>query len=493
MQAGARDFAFVEPLLFERGAPGRCGASLPRHEFSDVDANQYFGPLARESQAPLPELSEPEVVRHYVRLSRSNFSIDTGMVPLGSCTMKYNPKVNEWAARLPGFARLHPYSPEDLVQGALEVMHRLATNLAEICGLDQVSLQPAAGAQGELSALMMIRGYHQSQGRSPKKVLIPDTAHGTNPASCALSGLEAKPFVVGDSGIITLESLAPHIDNDVAAIMLTNPNTVGLFEQRLHEVAALVHDHGGLVFGDGANLNAVMGKTRPGDLGVDIMQFNLHKTFTTPHGGGGPGSGPVAYKNLLAEFAPTPVVAQRQDGSFYLDFDRPKSVGRVRSFYGNFGMMVRAYAYIREMGAAGLALATELAVLNANYLRKRMGVTWEIAYDQVCMHEFLASDKHLRHTGVTTLDIAKRLMDYGFHAPTVYWPLVVKGAMLIEPTETESKDTLDQFVEAMADISAQALSDAQALKKAPCNTRLRRLDETQAARKPRLRWRQAKA
>jgi glycine dehydrogenase subunit 2 len=493
MQVGARDFAFVEPLLFERGAPGRCGASLPRHEFADVDANQYFGDLARESQAPLPELSEPEVVRHYVRLSRANFAIDTGMVPLGSCTMKYNPKVNEWAARLPGFARLHPYSPEDMVQGALEVMYRLAINLAEICGLDQVSLQPAAGAQGELSALMMIRAYHQAQGRSPKKVLIPDTAHGTNPASCALSGLEAKPFVVGDSGIITLESLAPHIDNDVAAIMLTNPNTVGLFEQRLHEVAALVHDHGGLVFGDGANLNAVMGKTRPGDLGVDVMQFNLHKTFTTPHGGGGPGSGPVAYKNLLAEFAPSPGVARRQDGSFYLDFDRPKSVGRVRSFYGNFGMMVRAYAYIREMGAAGLALATELAVLNANYLRKRMGDTWEIAYDRLCMHEFLASDKHLRHTGVTTLDIAKRLMDYGFHAPTVYWPLVVKGAMLIEPTETESKDTLDQFVEAMADISAQALNDAQTVKKAPCNTRLRRLDETQAARKPRLRWRQAKA
>ncbi len=489
LNTGTRDFAFVEPLLFEQGARGRCGASLPNNEFGQVDVDAYFGELARGSQAELPALSEPEVIRHFVRLSRGNFAIDTGMVPLGSCTMKYNPKVNEWAARLPGFAKAHPYSPVECVQGALEIMYQLERLLAEICGMDRVSLQPAAGAQGELTGLMMIRAYHQAQGRAPKKVLIPDTAHGTNPASCALSGLEAKPFAVGETGIIRLESLISYMDNDVAAIMLTNPNTVGLFETHLHEIAAFVHEHGGLVYGDGANLNAVMGKARPGDLGVDVMQFNLHKTFTTPHGGGGPGSGPVAFKQKLADFAPTPVISHATDRGYYFDFDRPKSVGRLRSFYGNFGMMVRAYAYIREMGAAGLTQATELAVLNANYLRACMQKTWEVAFDQLCMHEFLASDRHLKQTGVTTLDIAKRLMDYGFHAPTVYWPLVVKGAMLIEPTETESKSTLDQFVTAMSEISQQALKEPEMVKKAPHSTRLRRLDETQAARRPKLRWR----
>ncbi|MCB9666834.1 MAG: aminomethyl-transferring glycine dehydrogenase subunit GcvPB [Myxococcales bacterium] len=489
MAFDVRDFGFVEPLLFEQGAKGRCGASLPYNDFEAVDALNYYGKLARATPAALPELSEPEVVRHYVRLSRGNFAIDTGMVPLGSCTMKYNPKVNEWAARLAGFAQLHPYSPEQHIQGALLLMHQLERSLAEICGMDHVSLQPAAGAQGELTGLMMIRSYHQDRGRSPKKVLIPDTAHGTNPASCALSGLEATPFVVGDSGIITAESMAPYIDDDVAAIMLTNPNTVGLFETHLHEVADLVHERGGLVYGDGANLNAIMGKTRPGDFGVDIMQFNLHKTFTTPHGGGGPGSGPVAFKSPLRDFAPLPVLLSSEERGYYFDYDRPRSIGRVRSFFGNFGMMVRAYAYIREMGSLGLSRATELAVLNANYLRACMARTWTVAFNQLCMHEFLASDKHLRPTGVTTLDIAKRLMDYGFHAPTVYWPLVVKGAMLIEPTETESKDTLDRFVSAMEEISEQANKDAAVLKSAPHTTRLRRLNETQAARQPRLRWR----
>jgi glycine dehydrogenase subunit 2 len=410
------------------------------------------------------------------------------MYPLGSCTMKYNPKVNEWAARLPGFVNLHPYMPDELVQGALELMWRLERGLAEVCGMDRVSLHPAAGAQGELIGLMMIRAYHQAHGRDPKKVLVPDTAHGTNPASCALNGLQAVPFPVGEEGIVSTAAIAPFVDDEVAAIMITNPNTVGLFETHIPSIAELVHGKGGLVYGDGANLNALMGKARPGDLGIDVMQFNLHKTFTTPHGGGGPGCGPVGYKSLLDPHAPVPVVEKR-NGRYMLDYEsRPASIGRLRSFQGNFGMMVRAYAYLREMGAEGLREATELAVLNANYLRARLGETWHVPYDTTCMHEVVISDRHLKDTGVTTMDVAKRLMDHGFHPPTVYFPLVVKGAMLIEPTETESLQTLDEFVGAMKTISEEALRDPELVKSAPQITRLRRLDETQAARKPVLRW-----
>lgn len=480
--------SFQTPLIFEQGSPGRHGASLTADELPMVDPKSEFGDMARERPPMLPEVSEPEVVRHYVRLSQQNFAIDTGMYPLGSCTMKYNPKVNEWAARLSGFADLHPYMPDDLVQGALELMWRLEQGLAEICGMDRVSLHPAAGAQGELAGLMMIRAYHQSQGRDPKKVLIPVTAHGTNPASCALNGLQAVPFPVGEEGVVTTEALAPFVDDDVAAVMATNPNTVGLFETQMAAISELVHSKGGLVYGDGANLNALMGKARPGDLGIDVMQFNLHKTFTTPHGGGGPGCGPVGYKALLDPFAPVPVV-EKQDGRFVLDYDsRPASVGRLRSFQGNFGMMVRAYAYLREMGAEGLRQATELAVLNANYLRARLGEVWHVPYDRICMHEVVISDRHLRDSHVTTMDVAKRLMDYGFHPPTVYFPLVVKGAMLIEPTETESLQTLDEFVDVMKTISEEASSEPDFAKAAPQITRLRRLDETQAARKPVLRW-----
>jgi glycine dehydrogenase subunit 2 len=476
-------------LIFEQGARKRSAASLDESDLPSADPHALFGAMARDDGPSLPEVSEPEAVRHYVRLSQQNFAIDTGMYPLGSCTMKYNPKVNEWAARLPGFANLHPYMPDELVQGALELMWRLEQGLAEVCGMDRVSLHPAAGAQGELTGLMMIRAYHQSQGRDPKKVLIPDTAHGTNPASCALNGLEAVPFPVGDEGIVTTEALAPFVDDDVAAVMATNPNTVGLFETHMPEIAELIHGKGGLVYGDGANLNALMGKARPGDLGIDVMQFNLHKTFTTPHGGGGPGCGPVGYKSLLDPFAPVPVVEQRE-GRFVLDYgSRPESVGRLRSFQGNFGMMVRAYTYLREMGAAGLRKATELAVLNANYLRVRLGETWHVPYQKTCMHEVVISDRHLKDTGVTTMDVAKRLMDYGFHPPTVYFPLVVKGAMLVEPTETESLQTLDEFVEVMKTISEEASVDADLVHAAPRVTRLRRLDETQAARKPVLRWR----
>lgn len=484
-QAG---LAFDEPLIFERGSAGRTGASLPAQDVPAVDARALLGASYRTEAPPLPSVSEPEVFRHFVRLSQQNFAIDLGMYPLGSCTMKYNPKVNEWAARLPGFARLHPYASESLVQGALELMYRLAGGLAEVCGMDHVSLQPAAGAQGELAGLMMIRAYHRKQGRSPKKVLIPETAHGTNPASCSLNGFTAVSFPASDEGVVSAEALAPFIDDDVAAVMITNPNTVGLFESELPKIAAMIHDKGGLVYGDGANLNALMGRTRPGDLGIDIMQFNLHKTFTTPHGGGGPGCGPVAYKALLAPFAPAPTVEKREDGSYYLDYARADTIGRVRTFYGNFGMMVRAYTYLREMGAEGLRQATDLAVLNANYLRVCLGELWHVAYERTCMHEVVISDKYLKSTGVTTLDIAKRLLDYGFHPPTVYFPLVVKGAMLIEPTETETKQTLDEFVEALAAIHKEAQEQPDLVKGAPHLTRLRRLDETRAARKPVLRW-----
>jgi len=481
--------SFQTPLIFEQGAPTRHAASLRTDDLPSVDAKEAFGNMARTRPAMLPEVSEPEVVRHYVRLSQQNFAIDTGMYPLGSCTMKYNPKVNEWAARLPGFGDLHPYMPDELVQGALELMWRLEQGLAEVCGMDRVSLHPAAGAQGELAGLMMIRAYHQAQGRDPKKVLIPDTAHGTNPASCALNGLKAVPFPAGEDGIVTTEAIAPFVDDDVAAVMATNPNTVGLFESHITEIAELVHSKGGLVYGDGANLNALMGKARPGDLGIDVMQFNLHKTFTTPHGGGGPGCGPVGYKALLDPYAPVPVV-EKQGDQFVLDYgSRPDTVGRLRSFQGNFGMMVRAYAYLREMGAEGLRQATELAVLNANYLKARLGELWHVPYGSTCMHEVVISDRHLKETGVTTMDVAKRLMDFGFHPPTVYFPLVVKGAMLVEPTETESLQTLDEFVDVMKAISEEALANPDFVHAAPHSTRLRRLDETQAARKPVLRWR----
>lgn len=484
---GTSDLSFDEPLIFERGSPGRSGASLPPLDVPPADARALYGPMARTEEAPLPEVSEPEVFRHYVRLSGQNFAIDKGFYPLGSCTMKYNPKVNEWAARLPGFAGLHPYAPEADLQGALELMYRLERELAEICGMDHVTLQPAAGAQGELAGLKMIRAYHHAQGRNPKKVLIPDTAHGTNPASCALNGFAAVPFPSSAGGIVDPEALASHIDDDVAAIMLTNPNTVGLFETHLPRIAAMVHERGGLVYGDGANLNALMGRARPGDLGIDVMQFNLHKTFTTPHGGGGPGCGAVGYKKHLDPYAPTPVVVKRE-GRFALDYARPQSIGKMRSFYGNFGMMVRAYAYIREMGAEGLRSATDLAVLNANYLRVCLGELWHVAYPRTCMHEVIISDRHLKETGVTTMDVAKSLLDLGFHAPTVYFPLVVKGAMLIEPTETETKQTLDSFIEGMAQISREAFESPEKVKTAPHHTRLRRLDETRAARNPVLRW-----
>jgi len=487
----ASGLQFEELPIFERSAAGRSGASVGRADVPDVDPKDVFGSMARSVPAGLPEVSEPEVVRHFVRLSQHNFSVDSQFYPLGSCTMKHNPKVNEWAARLPGFAMLHPSTPPDLAQGALALMWHLEQTLAEICGMDGVSLQPAAGAQGEITGLMMIRARHLADGRAPRTVLVPDTAHGTNPASCAINGLKVKPFPSGDAGVIDPAKLATAIQevgDDLAAIMITNPNTLGLFETELPKICSMVHERGGLLYGDGANLNALMGRARPGDLGFDIVQLNLHKTFSTPHGGGGPGSGPVAFKKVFEPFQPRPVVL-RKDDRFVVDTARPQSIGRVRSFFGNFGVMVRAYAYIRELGAEGLKQATDMAVLNANYLAALLRDSYPIAHDRTCMHEAVFTDRVIEaETGIKTLDIAKRLIDHGFHPPTVYFPLVVKGAMMIEPTETESKETIEAFVAAMRAIEREAHDDPETVRGAPHLTRLDRLDEARAARKPRLRW-----
>ena len=485
-----RGIQFTEPTIFERGAPGRSGASLSPFDVPEVDPATALGRFARKIPAALPEVSEPETVRHFVRLSQWNYSIDTQFYPLGSCTMKFNPKVNEWAARLEGFQLLHPLAPPHLCQGALGLMVDLQELLAEIAGMDAVNLQPAAGAQGELTGLMMIRAYHESEGRSPKKVFIPDSAHGTNPASCALNGFETVP-VPAESGVVDPAALLHAIEQaggEVAGFMITNPNTLGLYERALPKLCQIVHARGGLVYGDGANMNAVLGRARPGDAGVDVMQYNLHKTFTTPHGGGGPGSGPVAFKKILAPFQPLPVI-RREGGRVVVNEDRPQSIGRVRSFYGNFGMMVRAYTYMRELGPEGLADVSNLAVLNARYVAARLAEHYPLAYQTEALHEAVFTDRELEAaTGVKTLDVAKRLIDYGMHPPTVYFPLVVRGALMVEPTETETKQTLDGFVAAMIEIAREARENPELVKQAPHLTRLGRLDEARAARKPRLRW-----
>jgi glycine dehydrogenase subunit 2 len=486
----AQEHPFTEPPIFERGAPGRTGASLPALDVPAVEARRRFGSLARSTPAALPEVSEPEAFRHFVRLSQANYCIDTQMYPLGSCTMKYNPKINEWAARQ--FLHLHPLTPPEQAQGALEVMWRLGRMLCAITGLDDCALHPAAGAQGELTGLMMMRAWQHAQGRSPRKVLIPESAHGTNPASCTLAGLEAVKIPASADGLVhpneVLAAIEREASGDLCGLMITNPNTLGVFETHLGEIAKLVHERGGLVYGDGANTNAIMGRARPGDLGVDVVHINLHKTFTTPHGGGGPGAGPVCFTKALAPFAPIPVVVQR-DGGYHLDEDRPQSIGRIRAFQGNFGMFIRAYTYIREMGAEGLRHASDLAVLNARYIWSQLRDTYAVATTRPCMHEVVLTDERLeRETGVKTLDVAKRLLDHGFHAPTVYFPLVVKGALMIEPTETETKQTLDEFVSAMKAIADEARRDPETVKTAPHRMRVGRLDEARAARKPRLRW-----
>lgn len=483
---GTRTLGFNEPLIFDLSREGRFGASVCDGGVPAVDPKAALpDALVRNSAAALPEVSEPEAFRHYVRLSTWNFSVDHGFYPLGSCTMKYNPKVNEWAARIPGFANLHPYTPDPLAQGAIRLMVELEEALAEISGMAAVSLQPAAGAHGELTAIMAVRRCLADRGNARKKVLIPDTAHGTNPATCTLNGYEVESVRSTDAGVLDPASVAEKMDAEVAALMLTNPNTVGLFESHIQEVAEIVHAKGGFVFGDGANLNALMGKGRPGDFGIDAMQFNLHKTFSTPHGGGGPGAGPVGVCAELAPYLPIPRPVRLRDG-YALSTDFPKSVGRVRSFYGNFGVMVRAYAYIRELGAKGLTAVSETAVLNANYLLSLIQDSFHVPFGGGrCMHECVVSDKALQaETGVTTLDVAKGLIDRGFHPPTIYFPLVVKGALMCEPTESESKETLEAFARAMMDIVEVARTDPDSLHRAPRHTRIGRLDEATAARKP---------
>lgn len=492
-QPQPRGIQFREPPIFERGSPGRTGASLPPLDVPEVDPVALYGPLARREPAGLPEVSEPEAFRHFVRLSQWNFCIDSQLYPLGSCTMKYNPKINEWAARMPAFSKLHPMTPDELSQGSLEIMWRLQEALCEISGMDGVSLQPSAGAQGELAGLMMMRAFHESKGRSPKKVFIPESAHGTNAASCTLNGLIAVKIDKNPDGITHPEEVLAAIERegqggDVCGLMITNPNTLGAYEKHLPAIIKLIHDKGGLVYGDGANTNAIMGHARPGDVGMDVIHINLHKTFTTPHGGGGPGSGPVCFKKHLEPFQPAPVLVRRETG-FAWDRDRPQSIGRLRAFTGNFGMFIRAYTYIREMGGDGLTQASALAVLNARYLWAKLKDHYSAPVPQPCMHEVVLSDVPIeKETGVKTLDIAKRLLDYGFHAPTVYFPLVVPGALMIEPTETETRETLDEFVAAMLAILKEARETPELVKQAPHGTLVGRMDEARAARQPRLRW-----
>jgi len=482
-----------EAPIFSQSVPGRSGASLPALDVPAVDERALWPEALQRDEPPdLPEVSEPEVVRHYTRASSWNFNIDKGMYPLGSCTMKYNPKSADLAAGIESLNGLHPYQPDSLMQGALELMFDLERMLGEICGFPRVTLQPSAGAQGELCGLMMIRAYHEDRGEPRTRVLVPDSAHGTNPASCTVNGFDTVPVATAADGAVPADEVRRAIAEvgaeRVAGIMITNPSTLGLFELHIAEIIELVHGAGGLVYMDGANLNALMGRFRPGDCGVDVMHFNLHKTFGTPHGGGGPGSGPVGVCERLVPFLPVPTVEREPSGRFFLEHDRPRSVGRLRAFVGNFGVLVRAYAYIRELGGEGLSQATDMAVLNANYLRARLREILHVPHPDRCMHEVIASDHDLKPTGVTTLDVAKRLMDYGFHPPTVYFPLVVHGALMIEPTETETPQTLDCFVAALEAIVREAHEQPELVKSAPHTTGLKRLDEARAARKPHLRW-----
>jgi len=477
-----------EGLIFEKSSPGKKAYKLPPLDVPEVDAAQLLGKQAREDLGQMPEVSEIEIIRHYTRISTWNYAVDHGMYPLGSCTMKYNPRVNEAVARLTGLAEAHPYQPERISQGALRILKMLSEQLIEITGMDAITLQPAAGAHGELTGILLVRAYLESQGNPRKKVLIPDSAHGTNPATAAICGYAVENLKSNAAGMVDIASLVAQVNEDVAALMLTNPNTLGVFEQEIHKIAEVLHAKGALLYMDGANMNALVGKVRPGDFGADVMHLNLHKTFSTPHGGGGPGSGPVACKKILEPFLPTPVVVTKPDGTLGFDYNRPQSIGRVRMFYGNFGMHVRALAYIMANGPDGLRQTTEDAVLNSNYIRRKLEGVYDLPYKTPTMHEVVFSDRLQAPKGIKTGDIAKRLIDYGFHPYTVSFPLVVHGALMIEPTESESKESLDLFIEAMKDIAEEVEEHPEIVLEAPHNTRISRLDETMAARKPILRW-----
>jgi len=480
-----------EPTVYELSHPGQPGYMLAELDVPCRPLDAILGgDQLRQTPPDLPELAEIEVVRHYTRLSRRNHGVDVDFYPLGSCTMKYNPRINETVANLPGFSDLHPYQPAEMVQGALQLMYELEQYLCEIAGMARATLQPAAGAHGELTGLMLIRAYHRQHGEEGRRseIIVPDSAHGTNPASAAMCGYSVVEVSSNQRGGVDVQRLAELVGPKTAGLMLTNPNTLGLFEEDILTIAGLVHEAGGLLYYDGANMNANLGICRPGDMGFDIVHYNLHKTFAAPHGGGGPGSGPLAVREDLAPFLPVPLVSKGDNG-FYLDYDRPQSIGRVKGFYGNFGVMVKAYTYIRALGARGLRRASEQAVVNANYLMRQLQPLFELPFDRPCKHEFvLSASRQKKQAGVSALDIAKALLDYGVHAPTVYFPLIVDEAMMIEPTETEGKATLDRFASAMRQIAREADESPGALHEAPHNLPVRRLDETEAARHPRLRW-----
>ena len=478
---GTTGLILNEPLLWEKGKRGRSGFSLPRR---DVAPSPLDAALTGEGP-DFPDLSEVDVVRHYTRLSTWNFGVDTGMYPLGSCTMKYNPKTNERQASLPGFAGAHPLLPTNLQQGALKLISELEQYLAEITGMDAVTLQPAAGAQGELTGMLLMHAYHHSKGSPRSKIIVPDTAHGTNPASAALCKYRPVPVKSNEQGILTVDAVLEVMDEDTAGIMVTNPNTLGLFEENIKKIAEVVHSKGGLVYGDGANMNAVMGIVRMGDIGIDVLHLNLHKTFSTPHGGGGPGSGPLCVKSHLEPFLPIPRVIKKKN-QFILSDYLPDSIGKLHAFYGNFGVLVKAYNYIRSMGPENLKKASQLAVLNANYVKEMLKGVLHLAYERPCMHECVFSDRFQKEQKITTLEMAKRLMDYGFHPPTIYFPLVVNGAIMIEPTETESKENIDEFIEAVKSIVNEAKEAPELVREAPKKCKVKRMDETAAARQPRL-------
>lgn len=478
-----------QSLIFEISTSGRIGYSLPEMDVATIPLEEILpSDYIREEEAELPEVSELDIMRHYTALSKRNHGVDSGFYPLGSCTMKYNPKINENVARFNGFAHIHPYQDPATVQGALGLLFDLQEHLTEITGMDQVTLQPAAGAHGEWTGLMMIRAFHEANGDTERtKVIVPDSAHGTNPASATVAGLETITVKSDENGLVDLEDLKRVVGPDTAALMLTNPNTLGLFEENILEMAQLVHDAGGKLYYDGANLNAVLSKARPGDMGFDVVHLNLHKTFTGPHGGGGPGSGPVGVKSDLIPYLPKPLIV-KQGEQFVLDYDRPQSIGRVKPYYGNFGINVRAYTYIRSMGPDGLKAVTENAVINANYMMRKLEPYFDLPYNRHCKHEFVLSGRRQKKLGVRTLDIAKRLLDFGYHPPTIYFPLNVEEGMMIEPTETESKETLDSFIDAMIQIAKEVEETPEIVQEAPHTTVIKRLDETLAARKPVLRY-----
>ena len=485
----------LEPTIFELSSPGRTGFSLPECDVPEQPLEDLVpSSLRRQSEAMLPELSELQVVRHFTRLSQLNYSIDGGFYPLGSCTMKYNPKLHEKVASDPRWAALHPHQPDATAQGVLAMLYHLQQFLCAVGGMDSFTLQPAAGAHGEHTGLMIIRAYHESRGEHRTEVLVPDGAHGTNPASAVAAGYKVVQVRSNAEGRVDVEELRRLVGPQTAALMLTNPNTCGLFESEIGEIARIVHAAGGRLYYDGANLNAIVGTTRPGDMGFDVVHFNLHKTMTTPHGGGGPGTGPVGVKAHLAPFLPVPLIERVEEKGaigYRLTSDRPQSIGRVRSFFGNVGLLLRAYTYVRSMGPDGLAQASRDAVLNANYLRARLKDAWEVPFPGNCMHEFVLSGKRQKRLGVKTLDVAKRLLDYGYHPPTVYFPLVVEECLMVEPTETEDRATLDAFAQAMLQINREIEEGLDVVKQAPHSTPVTRIDEALAARKPNLRWRAA--